>query len=150
MNSIETLAAAMSAMADLTRCISPDAPISAYWRYAFVTPTIYCGSETTPEVLAEIARTARKFGFLIEKKYTDTAFEMLLHWPHEESMYRPIYVKISVPREQVCTPKVIGKKTVKRRVYTQEEYDKAFPIVEVEEDDVEWDCHPLLSTDPAE
>jgi hypothetical protein len=56
--------------------------------------------------------------------------------------FGPCRYVLTVNREEVCTKRVVGTKTVKRRDPALVEQ---VPIIDVEEDVVEWDCHPLLA-----
>jgi hypothetical protein len=50
--------------------------------------------------------------------------------------------EMSIKRDLVCTKRVVGTKTVEKR---DPELVEQVPMIEVEEDVVEWDCHPLLA-----
>ena len=84
---------------------------------------------TKQDVLA-LARTPGHF----KKDYTGNSFQLI------KEIGGCTYT-MSTPRDQVCTSRVVGKKT--RTIRDPEGY-KSIPMIEVEEDEVEWDCHPLL------
>jgi hypothetical protein len=84
---------------------------------------------TRQDVLA-LARTSGKF----RKDYSGNHMQLI-----KEIGY--VTYTMSLPRDEICTSRVIGTRT--RTVRDPEGY-KNIPMVEVEEDIVEWDCHPLL------
>jgi hypothetical protein len=52
--------------------------------------------------------------------------------------FGPVLLEYLVPRDAVCTSRVVGKKTIKKAVNTTYE--------EVEVDEIEWDCNPILGS----
>jgi hypothetical protein len=87
---------------------------------------IYCADRD------EMMSVVRKIGGKWSKGSTGSAyFEMT------RELTDAVAVQVYVPRQQVCTANVVGTKTVKRA-------DPNAPLVEVEEDVIEWECDPIL------
>jgi len=91
----------------------------------------------TKEQVVALAQTPGKF----TKRFSGGSMELERSFGSEESS-RVRYM-MSVPREQVCEAKVVGKKMVERRNY---EAERAIPKIMVEEDVIEWECTPLLAS----
>ena len=82
-----------------------------------------------------------------DKIYSDNFLDLAMSFGRDPEMPdsdRNVGLRyvISVAREKVCEAKVVGKKVVKKR---DPEALKAVPMIEVEEDIVEWECTPLLA-----
>ena len=90
--------------------------------------------DDVPEVLRLAVRAALKSGAVIEKDPSDNYFTAALKFGELE-------YEIICKRDEVCTAKVVGTETVTRRVPPDGEWTEQ----EVEQDVVEWECHPLLA-----
>jgi hypothetical protein len=90
-----------------------------------------------PELLATSMRAGLKHGACkITKKYDDNRFRLNLQMPNERITYQ-----ISAERDEVCTKRVTGTEMVEKDVPPEGDWTKKM----VEQDVVEWDCHPLLA-----
>lgn len=78
-----------------------------------------------------------KVGGHMKKHYYGESFDL-------RKSFGPVSYEMTIPRDQVCTKVVVGTKKV---VKVDPEAYKALPKIEVDEDEVEWKCHPLLETD---
>jgi len=108
-------------------------PHSMIWKW---TPDVR-EAGGVPTVLAGAMRAGLKFdGCDIKKEYTDSRFRLQLTMPNEHITY-----EITAQRDEVCTKRVTGTQMVEKDVPPDGEWTKKM----VEEDVVEWDCHPLLS-----
>jgi hypothetical protein len=74
----------------------------------------------------------------IGKNYYGASFELI-------KKFGPVTYSMGATREAVCTKKVVGTKTVEKEdPEVRKERLKDIPIIEVEEEVIEWECHPLL------
>lgn len=102
-----------------------------------MTPTQEHGSAVDPEALAELLRRVRSItGQPVAKEPTASLMEYRSTM-HPEEHDRRWRINVLVWRNEVCTPRVVGTRTV-------EKVDPEAPTITIEEDIVEWDCHPLL------
>lgn len=90
--------------------------------------------EDVPDAMIEAVRAGLKGGAQITKDYQHSYFRVYMTFG--ELVYR-----IVCDREQVCTKKVVGTETVTKKVPPDGEWTEE----EVEQDVVEWECHPLLA-----
>jgi len=108
--------------------------------YSFIwgwTPAVRESDGGVPEVLANAMRAGlRSDGCDITKKYDDNRFRLKLGMPNGRITY-----EISAERHEVCTKRVTGSRMVEKDVPPEGDWTKKM----VEEDIVEWDCHPLLA-----
>lgn len=88
------------------------------------------------ERLASVMRSGLRSGAKVTKEYEDSRFRLNLSFDGGVLNYT-----ISAPREEVCTMKVVGKEMVEKRVPPAGEWTTEM----VEQDKVEWECHPLLA-----
>lgn len=100
------------------------------------------------ETVKAAARAATGWTKIYTDSYLDLAMYFGLDGAEPDDGQRTAGLKfiISVPRDQVCTKRVVGTKVVEKpdpEFIKQARKDA--PIVEVEEEVVEWDCHPLLA-----
>lgn len=93
--------------------------------------TISCNG---PVAAALMAKTCKELGGKWEKDATEHSFNM----QRDLDSDLRISLRVEAPRDLVCTPRVVGTKTVKRPDYN------AAPTIEVEVDVVEYDCPPSL------
>lgn len=102
----------------------------------------YNEDEKTPEFVAKVARDFLSLGFEIDKNYNGKRF--ILNGNVKDDTGQTVgQISFNVSRESVCTPRVVGTHTVEKDVeVTAATYEKK----EVEEDIIEWECHPLLSS----
>jgi hypothetical protein len=91
----------------------------------------------TKEQVIALAKTEGKF----KKDYSGDSFQLERTFG-DQSDGTGIRYMMSCSRELVCTSKVVG--TRKRTVRDPEAY-KNIPMIEVDEDIVEWECNPLLA-----
>ena len=90
--------------------------------------------EDVPDAMIEAVRAGLKGGAEIRKDYQHSYFRVYLTFGELE-------YKIVCDRDQVCTKKVVGTETVTKKVPPDGEWTEE----EVEQDVVEWECHPLLA-----
>ena len=90
--------------------------------------------DDVPDAMIEAVRAGLKGGAQITKDYQHSYFRVYMTFG--ELVYR-----IVCDREQVCTKKVVGTETVTKKVPPDGEWTEQ----EVEQDVVEWECHPLLA-----
>ena len=91
-------------------------------------------NEDVPEVIVDAVRSGLHAGATISKQYSDTYFRAYFK-------FGALEYKVVCDRDEVCTAKVVGTETVTKRVPPEGEWTEE----EVEQDVVEWDCHPLLA-----
>ena len=109
-------------------------PYSMIWSWS--PETMEMGKNGVPKQLAGIMRAGLKHdGCDIKKEYTGNRFKLQLQMPNERIVY-----EISAQRDEVCTKRVTGTHIVEKDVPPEGEWTTQM----VEEDVVEWDCHPLL------
>lgn len=94
---------------------------------------------TIPEALATLMRAGLRAGATVEKEYIDDRFRLNIKLNGDEIVY-----KVSAPRNEVCTMKVVGTEIVEKKMPPKGEWTTEM----VEQDKVEWECHPLLNTGP--
>jgi len=103
----------------------------------FSTQQIHLGkwSHDDPKaVLIEIAKAAASDRFIeVKKDYSSSYFSLYLD-------FHGIKLEAWTTRETVCERRVVGTETVIKKVPV------GFEDQEVEEEIVEWDCHPLLKS----
>ena len=90
--------------------------------------------EDVPDAMIEAVRAGLKGGAEIRKDYSNLYFRVYMTFGELE-------YKIVCDRDQVCTKKVVGTETVTKKVPPEGEWTEE----EVEQDVVEWECHPLLA-----
>ncbi len=91
-------------------------------------------AEDVPAIVAETVLAGLAEGASVRKDYGSSYFRAFLGFGELE--YRVI-----CERDAVCTRRVIGTQMVTKSVPPEGEWTEK----EVEEDVVEWDCHPLLA-----
>lgn len=91
------------------------------------------------ETVAEAARIGRLLGSF-DKEVDDDFFALA-------KMFEAIKLRFVFYRNKICTPRVVGTRTVKKKVYPAHVEPAE---VEVQEDIVEWDCPSLLAPEPVE
>ena len=91
-------------------------------------------AEDVPAIVAETVLAGLAEGASVRKDYGSSYFRAFLGFGELE--YRVI-----CERDAVCTRRVIGTQMVTKTVPPEGEWTEK----EVEEDVVEWDCHPLLA-----
>ena len=75
----------------------------------------------------------------IAKNYYGSSFELV-------QKFGPVTYSMGGKRDDVCTKKVVGTKTVQKEdPDVRRERLKDIPMIEVEEEIVEWECHSLLA-----
>ena len=89
--------------------------------------------EDVPEVMASAARAGLGQADEVKKDYRGTTMNLTLH-------FGKLVYTIHCERDKVCVKRVVGTKMVKKQVPVG-----GYEEQEVEEDVVEWDCHPLLA-----
>lgn len=94
------------------------------------------GKEQVPEVLASTMRAGLRVGAEVGKVYDDDRFRLNVKMPNGTITYQ-----VSAERDQVCTKRVTGTEMVEKEVPPEGEWVKKM----VEQEVVEWDCHPLLA-----
>lgn len=85
------------------------------------------------DVPATMGELVKRIGSC-DKQVSPYAFKLVKEFEHANLV-------IAADREQVCTPKVVGRKKVRKSVVVRPE-ETAY--VDVEVDDIEWDCPPSL------
>lgn len=92
------------------------------------------GRENPAKFMYELAKLARKYGAVTEKRYVDNDFhiDVLLEGMEAFSIF--------TPRKAVCEARVVGTEEVEVPDFT------AVPTKKVQRDVIEWDCHPLLES----
>ena len=90
--------------------------------------------EDVPDAMIEAVRAGLKGGAEIRKDYSNLYFRVYMTFGELE-------YKIVCDRDQVCTKKVVGTERVTKKVPPEGEWTEE----EVEQDVVEWECHPLLA-----
>lgn len=95
--------------------------------YEYLTHMICCSDRD------EMIGTIRKLGGKWDKGEIGG-----YHFAMTRELSDSVKVQVFVPRAEVCTAKVVGTKTVKRA-------DPEAPLVDVEEDIIEWECDPVLA-----
>ena len=91
-------------------------------------------AEDIPAIIADTVLAGLAEGASVRKDYGSSYFRAFLGFGELE--YRVI-----CERDAVCTRRVIGTQMVTKTVPPEGEWTEK----EVEEDVVEWDCHPLLA-----
>ena len=91
-------------------------------------------AEDIPAIIADTVLAGLAEGASVRKDYGSSYFRAFLGFGELE--YRVI-----CERDAVCTRRVIGTQMVTKSVPPEGEWTEK----EVEEDVVEWDCHPLLA-----
>jgi len=91
-------------------------------------------AEDVPAIVAETVLAGLAEGASVRKDYGSSYFRAFLGFGELE--YRVI-----CERDAVCTRRVIGTQMVTKSMPPEGEWTEK----EVEEDVVEWDCHPLLA-----
>ncbi len=103
----------------------------------FGTQQIHLGkwnSDDPKAVLVELAKAAAKDKFIeVKKDYSSSYFSLYLD-------FQGVKLEAWTARETVCERRVVGTETVVKKVPVE------FEEQEVEEEIVEWDCHPLLKS----
>lgn len=93
------------------------------------------------EQAKEVVITAAKAFGKASKEYTESSFTLKKEFPGK------ISIEVYTDRKTVCTPKVVGRKTVPGHLIPAEP-ERYIPASE--EDDVVWECHSLLAPGQAE
>jgi hypothetical protein len=96
----------------------------------------WSGNGTVPEVLATSMRAGLRVGAEVSKVYDDERFRLNIVMPNGTITYQ-----VSAERDKVCTKRVTGTEMVEKEVPPEGEWVKKM----VEQEIVEWDCHPLLA-----
>ena len=96
----------------------------------------WSSEEGIPEVLATTMRSGLKTGAVVTKTYDDDRFRLKITMPNQKISY-----EISAEREEVCTKRVTGTEMVEKSIPPEGEWVTKM----VEQEVVEWDCHPLLA-----
>jgi len=91
-------------------------------------------AEDIPAIIADTVLAGLAEGASVRKDYGSSYFRAYLGFGELE--YR-----VTCERDAVCTRRVIGTQMVTKSVPPEGEWTEK----EVEEDVVEWDCHPLLA-----
>jgi hypothetical protein len=108
--------------------------------YSFIwgwTPAVRDTEGGVPALLASAMRAGLKHGACkITKRYDDSRFRLKLQMPNEHITY-----EISAERHEVCTKRITGTEMVEKDVPPEGDWTTKM----VEQDVVEWDCHPLLA-----
>ena len=95
-----------------------------------------------PVLIGSAMRAALGTGADIKKEYSDSYFRCYLTFGIEAPK---ITWKIVAERDEVCTKKVVGTKTVTKMVAPEGDWTEK----EITEDIVEWECHSLLKAGEA-
>ena len=96
----------------------------------------WCIDGPVPEILATTMRAGLKVGAEVSKVYDDDRFRLNIKMPNGRIIYQ-----VSAERDKVCTKRVTGTEIVEKDVPPEGEWTKKL----VEQEVVEWDCHPLLA-----
>jgi|SRR5215831_19492228 len=120
----EEIIAGLREMADWLEA-TPEAPVSSW-----MAPMVWCPSPSK-ESLVALAKAAGG----ISKKYQNNTFEL------RKDFAGGVFYLADTRRENVCTKRVVGTKKVEVQ---DPQLLAEVPKIEVDEDIVEWDCHPLL------
>ena len=91
-------------------------------------------AENIPAIIAETVLAGLAEGATVRKDYGSSYFRVYLGFGDVE-------YKVVCERDQVCTRRVVGTETVTKSVPPEGDWTEQ----EVEQDIVEWDCHPLLA-----
>ena len=91
-------------------------------------------AEDIPAIIADTVLAGLAEGASVRKDYGSSYFRAYLGFGELE--YR-----VTCERDAVCTRRVIGTQMVTKSMPPEGEWTEK----EVEEDVVEWDCHPLLA-----
>ena len=105
-----------------------------------LTSYLWTWADDTQDIPAQIGsamRAALLVGADIKKEYSDSYFRCYLTFGIEAPK---ITWKIVSERDEVCTKKIVGTKTVTKMVAPEGDWTEK----EVTEDIVEWECHSLL------
>lgn len=113
---------------------NPEMDMDSALNYQLKNLAIYIYNDEAQEI-AKWMRAGKAAGATVTKEYDTDFFRASL-------AFGDVIINVNTARDAVCTPTVKGKKSVTRRVPTE-------PIVYVdkvvEEDIIEWECHPILS-----
>lgn len=101
------------------------APYSWVWGWSDV---------DVPKTMASAARAGLGRADEVKKDYGSSTMNLDL-------VFGDLVFTIHCERDKVCVKRVVGTKTVKKQVAVGGYEDK-----DVEEDIIEWDCHPLLAS----
>lgn len=143
-----TQVAGLRALADI---IEANLEIGERLAYSLKDVTAYSlpsDPEEQKQFLAKMIRIFKDAGFMIEKKYDDSSFQLICKFPdsdNERNTYESFAVRFYGSREAVCVPRVVGQKTTTRKIMPPSDtWEVKTETVDV----IEWDCSPILgSTD---
>jgi len=129
------LAEDLHSLADLIYLHGDDLPGGIHFT---IQSFLYSWSDTgaVPEILASTMRAGLRVGADISKVYEDERFRLNITMPKGKITYQ-----VSAERDKVCTKRVMGTEMVEKEVPPEGEWVKKM----VEQEIVEWDCHPLLA-----
>ena len=92
------------------------------------------GDDDIPATIADAVLAGLAEGATVRKDYGSSYFRAYLGFGDVE-------YKVVCQRDEVCTRRVVGTEMVTKQVPPEGEWTEE----EVEQDIVEWDCHPLLA-----
>ena len=92
------------------------------------------GDDDIPATIADAVLAGLAEGATVRKDYGSSYFRAYLG-------FGDIEYKVVCQRDEVCTRRVVGTEMVTKQVPPEGEWTEQ----EVEQDIVEWDCHPLLA-----
>lgn len=113
----------------------PDVPVDWFWLNVNAGPK---KGEHEPPAKVQAARVASAMG-KADKDYSGTTFKLQRDVGHK---YDDANYKWTADRDKVCTPKVVGKKTVEIAGKPAQTIP-AEPARTIEVDEIEWECEPL-------
>lgn len=143
----KTQVAGLRALADVIEANIEIGKALAYDLKEITAYSLPSNPEEQKQFLAKMIGIFKKAGFRIEKKYDDSSFQLICKFPvsdGERNTYESFGVRFYGSREAVCTPKVVGQKTVTKKVMPDRD---TWDEETVTEDIVEWDCSPILGND---
>lgn len=121
------------AIAALSIMAAEDVLFAEKLYYAMGTMFLY---ENEIEHMVRWGKRVRQLGARTDKDFGGESMTLRFNFGDPDSY---AHLGITVSRKAVCTPRVVGKETVKVK-----DYDVC-PTKEVERDIVEWDCGSIIS-----
>tara|TARA_B110001454_G_C12690559_1_gene422137 strand:+ start:749 stop:1171 length:423 start_codon:yes stop_codon:yes gene_type:complete len=89
--------------------------------------------QDVPETMASAAKAGLGKADAVKKDYSNSTMNL-------ELVFGNLVFTIHCERDKVCVKRVVGTKTITKQVAVGGYENK-----EVEEEVIEWDCHPLLA-----